>query len=434
MFCVSCFWLCYHNCPYIHLLAVSFPKRHLPEKTGSKQKLIDTTLAVLHTSRRIPRNINLPSNCGASYHYLSLPSIMESCQVCKECLDTERVVSCSGSCGMAFHSTCVGLTNAQYATWTSKVGMFWFCKSCRLNFEPAVYERDKIILKALRKLLIRTDAMDTRLGNYGENLKKINKTLYDNHRLNQSKPLDSSLHQTFLQTIDEMTFDDVDTDPINRSRSCEETSFFEVLDEVNSSIAMAPNRFVVGQNKRVQIVENQSTSTNHSANAPRINNSTPAATSHNPRRITTHRDTEGTPPQALPGGSTSRPNNHVLRVANSARYANNDDTFYVTPFAPDQTEEDVKQYVCDISNADLSQVQVTKLVPRGKRLEELSFVSFKVSVDKTYSNVVSDAFYWPEGITVRAFDPIQKTKWLHSFRNPRISTTKHISTPGTHKI
>lgn len=91
--------------------------------------------------------------------------------------------------------------------------------------------------------------MDIRLGNYGDSLRKIYKTLYENQ--SNSKSMD---HTSFLQRIDELTLDDTIDDPVNPSRSCEETSFFEVLDEVNSSIACMPDKFIVGSNKRVQIL------------------------------------------------------------------------------------------------------------------------------------------------------------------------------------
>lgn len=131
--------------------------------------------------------------------------------MCSMTLDSGRALSCNGTCSSIFHFTCVGLTKTQYASLTAKLGMFWFCNSCRLNFEPAVYDRERTIMKALRELLIRTDSMDTRLGNYGENLRKINKTLYDSQ---VSKPADSS---SFAKRIEQLTLDDSSDDPINRS-------------------------------------------------------------------------------------------------------------------------------------------------------------------------------------------------------------------------
>ena len=80
------------------------------------------------------------------------------------------------------------------------------------------------------------------------------------------------------------------------------------------------------------------------------------------------------------------------------------DCFYVTPFAPDQTEEEVINFVADISNAHPTLIKVAMLVPRGKSLADLSFVSFKIAVWKSYLRIVGDAWYWPDGITVRPFE------------------------------
>lgn len=341
---------------------------------------------------------------------------MDSCKICSKTLDAGRVITCSGSCGLSFHFPCVGLTKPHYTAWTTKNGLLWFCKFCRLNFDPAVYDREKTIMKALRELLIRTDSMDTRLGNYGENLRKVNKTLYGSQLHSKSKkPSDQT---TFLQRIDELNIDDSVDDPIDRSRSCEETSFFEVLDEINSSIAHIPDKFIVGSNKRVQIVAKQSSG---SGRTPQINVSTPAASTQPPNPsgggsrpvlpLGNDSDTSDAHTDHLDGSNSNdnpESNRIALRVANGSQTANDVESFYVTPFDPDQNEEEVKKYVMDISNVHSTRVKVTKLVPRGRRIEDLSFVSFKVTVCKTAATVVGDPWYWPDGISVRNFEPNSK--------------------------
>lgn len=279
--------------------------------------------------------------------------------------------------------------------------MIWFCETCRINFDPAVYNREKIIMKALRELLIRTDSMDTRLGNYGENLRKINETLYNSH---PSKSSNNSLHATFSQTIDQLTLDDID--PINRSRSCDETSFMEVLDEVNSSLAQPMDKFVVGNNKKVMILDKPSAISASTTNAHRTNVSTPAASARTNRPATSRSNMISASPEQIEGATG--PRQHALKVANNNQPSNDVESFYVTPFAPDQSEDEVKMYVADISNAHPSLIKVTKLIPRGRSLNDLSFVSFKVTICRSYSREVGDAFYWPEGITVRVFDVNQK--------------------------
>ncbi|XP_065079699.1 pneumococcal serine-rich repeat protein-like [Ochlerotatus camptorhynchus] len=73
-------------------------------------------------------------------------------------------------------------------------------------------------------------------------------------------------------------------------------------------------------------------------------------------------------------------------------------SFYVTPFAIDQTEVDILEYIKEISNAENSTLRCAKLVPRNKNIDELTFISFKVTVSDDLVGIVSDSFYWPEGV------------------------------------
>lgn len=317
------------------------------------------------------------------------------------------------------------MTKSHFSAWAAKTGLLWFCSHCRLNVDPVICDRQKIIMKALRELLIRTDSMDTRLGNYGENLRKINKTIYGSKQHDKSFN-HSQLSPTFLQSIDELNFDDESEDSINRSRSCDDTSFFEVLDEVNASIAHAPEKFTIGANKRVQILTNPSSSSEIGKSMPRVNFSTPAVPDKQDNRQSIMKQTSlqktgsNTNVTALTDGGPSkdnssraaptRPNNLSLRVANNTDIARDLESFYVTPFSPDQNEEEVKQHVMDISNVHSSLVKVTKLVPRGKNIEDLSFVSFKVAVCRSVASVIGDPWYWPEGLSVRPFEPNPKNE------------------------
>lgn len=337
---------------------------------------------------------------------------MDSCRVCSNQLESEKKIACSGTCGLTFHYTCVGLGKSQYSSLAANIGLLWFCAACRLNFNPAAYDREKKIMKALRELLIRTDSMDTRLGNYGENLRKINRTLYGTQQ--QNSQTDLSLDQTdFNRKIDMLNFDDTLEDPINRSRSCDDTSFFEVLDEINSTVVQPVEKFSVG-NKRVQIIDNPKPSTSKSTSNP-TQASTSAATLQTPNAvnsptnvniITNHERV--LEPNSDNRRSTLRPTSGPLSVAKVGHVTDDMMDFYVTPFTPDQKEEDVKRYILEIANVNPSTLKVVKLVPRGKILDDLSFVSFKISVDKSASNMIGDPWYWPEGVTVRVFDHRQK--------------------------
>lgn len=334
---------------------------------------------------------------------------MDTCQSCSRSLSSGRLITCSGTCGLTFHNTCVGLTKLHHSAWSAKVGLLWFCDACRLSFNPAVYNRENTIIKALRELLIRTDSMDTRLGNYGENLRSIKNAVRGQQHFNHTnQTLDQS---TFHQNIDQLTLDDT-TDPINRSRSCDETSFFEVLDEVNSTIAHQPSKLIVG-NRHVQILPKKQTCSNSTKTAL-----SPASSRENSRDPPINEQIDDQTDYCIPSGSKGvRPCTGALTVAKVIQTTDDMDAFYVTPFTPDQKEDDIKRHIHTIANVDPSLVRVVKLVPRGKKLDDLSFVSFKVVVCKTISNVIGDPWYWPDGITVRVFEQNSKNGSTSSHRN-----------------
>lgn len=48
--------------------------------------------------------------------------------------------------------------------------------------------------------------------------------------------------------------------PTNNSRSCDDSSFFEVLDKIKATASQPPEKFVVRSHKRVQIVSNPESS------------------------------------------------------------------------------------------------------------------------------------------------------------------------------
>lgn len=74
---------------------------------------------------------------------------------------------------------------------------------------------------------------------------------------------------------------------------------------------------------------------------------------------------------------------------------------YITKISPDVSESDV----LDLAKERLrtEDVVVKSLVPRGKPLSTLSFVSFKVGVRKDLKSKAMDPATWPQGIQFREF-------------------------------
>lgn len=256
-------------------------------------------------------------------------------------------------------------------------------------------------MKALRELLIRMDSMDVRLGNYGENLRRVNGILFERKKNPNNNSLDQS---AFHRTIDQLTLDD-SVDPLDRSRSCNETSFFEVLDDINSSLSQPPDKFVIG-NKRVQIISGHSNDTSNEESDQ--TNTNPTDTTE-PRPVPPADQDNQNPP--LQPRNERHPGSDSLKVVQKRPQSNIDEhqsSFYVTPFSPDQSEAAILSHICEIANVDRSLVKVVKLIPRGKDQRDLTFVSFKVIVPNNVQNIVGDKWYWPDGIEVRTFEPREK--------------------------
>lgn len=112
--------------------------------------------------------------------------------------------------------------------------------------------------------------------------------------------------------------------------------------------------------------------------------------------------------------------------------ANADDKFwvYLTKISPEVSESDVQCLAQDrLQTAD---VVVKSLVPRGKPLSMLSFVSFKVGVHKDLKSKAMDPATWPEGIQFREFidhDSNVRNFWRPSLRLDPGATSSIVMQP-----
>lgn len=75
---------------------------------------------------------------------------------------------------------------------------------------------------------------------------------------------------------------------------------------------------------------------------------------------------------------------------------------YMKGFRPDVTEEKVSQWVQQKLETDV--VKVRKLVPRGRDIRELSFVSFKVGIPEVLQEKALHQDTWPCEILCREFE------------------------------
>lgn len=339
---------------------------------------------------------------------------MDTCKICAQTIDTsERAILCSGSCERRFHPNCVGLNATNFRAWLANVGLLWFCDVCRTNFNPVVIDRESIIMKTLKDMLIRFDSMDLRVGQVSEGLSALNSMVSINtltrRESNSSAPprnLPSSVNRfrssDFCSSLDRMTFDtSILSNPANNTLS-------EIDDNsiVNESRLPAP----VATNNCVNVATTGSPVI-VSSDIPVTNSINPVTTTKNTTTTTSAEIVATASNSALPiQVQANNPNTCRLRVVNKNNHRRTTDientkSFYVSPFQNNQTEDDVLQYLKDTMRIEDNQVKCIKLVPKGRCIDELSFISFKLTVANELVPTIGDTFYWPDGVEVREFIP-----------------------------
>lgn len=82
---------------------------------------------------------------------------------------------------------------------------------------------------------------------------------------------------------------------------------------------------------------------------------------------------------------------------------------YLSGFAPDASVQEIADLVKNNLSTDEA-VDVTKLVPKGKNLCELTFVSFKVGIGIHLRDLALQTSTWQKGIVFRQFDSGQSTR------------------------
>lgn len=82
---------------------------------------------------------------------------------------------------------------------------------------------------------------------------------------------------------------------------------------------------------------------------------------------------------------------------------------YLSGFAPEATVDEIINLVKKNLNTEEA-VDVTKLVPKGRNLCELTFVSFKVGISLHLKDLALRSSTWQRGIAFREFDHGQSTR------------------------
>lgn len=88
---------------------------------------------------------------------------------------------------------------------------------------------------------------------------------------------------------------------------------------------------------------------------------------------------------------------------------------YLSGFDPSASATQIEKLVKDNLDTD-DDIEVTKLVPKGKNLNELTFVSFKVGIGLQLQEQALFGSTWQQGIVFRPFDSKQSSSDRPIFR------------------
>ncbi|XP_062560504.1 uncharacterized protein DDB_G0280205-like isoform X2 [Armigeres subalbatus] len=381
---------------------------------------------------------------------------MDACKACGRNVGrSDRSVLCSGLCGGVYHPGCVGLNTTNFKAWTANVGLLWFCDNCRVNFNPSIMNRESVIMKTMRDLLLRVDSMDLRIGQFGENLKTLCNLLSISTSIRRdsnisSRPQNFSSvgpamldHSEFYNSIDRFNLDlSLRSNVANMTLSGEDVeSIADLIDDAAGDVDInantTPNAPASNNAAATATAATTSATTNATTTATATATTSSTSTAKRPYTSTASANTAtrniasvvtsaganstlattATNRRTVPAASSSGTNSVItencrLRVVNRNHRrdtrnltADHLKSFYVTPFDVEQTEDDIVEYLRETINVGESSLKCVKLVPRNKDISELSFISFKVSVSDNLVPFVNDKFYWPESVEVREFEP-----------------------------
>lgn len=137
-------------------------------------------------------------------------------------------------------------------------------------------------------------------------------------------------------------------------------------------------------------------------------------------------ETSQRPSKLLCGTGDGNPGSSVVAAiqADNSRF-----WLYLSNIHPDVSEETVTNMIH--SNLGVNDVTVIKLVPRGKDVRSLSFVSYKVGMEVNLKSKAMCLDTWPSGVRFREFEDIGRKR---DFLMPvLLKPSATIETPKTGK-
>lgn len=103
--------------------------------------------------------------------------------------------------------------------------------------------------------------------------------------------------------------------------------------------------------------------------------------------------------------------------------------YHISPFHPNCTEEHISNHLLK-KGFNTNKIEIKKLVGKSYNISTLTFVSFKLSVDKKQASRIESLDFWPDKTNIQPFIPrnkqvnaeVQSDNFLHPNYSPTCVT------------
>lgn len=325
--------------------------------------------------------------------------------MCSEsCLNTKnaKLIQCHG-CKANFHMKCYGLSETLAQPLMENANLKFNCDRCSAS--NVNLSNVKVNVTALAENF---KAFTTEFNAMKSSMIEMKSAV---HNVNVNLP-PSPWYQEMHDTLHHVktTSENVATVVSEIRSTCDPSSNVNETNELLKSLLCAMNAMAPAAADNNKIIELLSDIRSATIATPKpMQRPTYSSITNNKRLRSPGSPTElGTVPRykrasAIPGNG---PATSALVVGGQRHRDNATNALVISPLHPRTSVAQIRSFIANrlSIDADSKDFSVVSLAPRGRSLDELSFISFKVSsVDVLYTQLFA-ADLWPTGISIHSFE------------------------------
>lgn len=315
-----------------------------------------------------------------------------NCKSCQEPADT-NTLKCNGSCSNVFHISCLSSKNSHYKNaligYLSKItNLRWFCDDC---VKLLLDTQNQITTEISNRLADIRSFADNLLTTLNPSIWTTQTGIGNTSPTRQNKQTEqnaANLNGSFATAAS--TTDEMDHSPIPPTPRFHEDGSLFTNSNVNAKsrkrpMNLSPTLGLSPHSKQQKLTGNQPVSLADMIAKPKPT------------------------PDAVP---------KITVKTNMTR------SIYVTPFNPSIESTDIMNHLNSIDNLKhiVPNITCTKLMSDKRRIRRLSFVSFKLDVQRHHFDIISDPVIWrtndKDELTITEFINKRETHEHASTENP----------------